>query len=572
MIVVRRALTVPLAVVLTLLLAVTLVVHRANETVLASSFYEDQLAAVGVFDAVHDEVLPRAVDDFLAEQDQQLPDSLHGVALPTDPASRAALLDFARTALPPTVLEDITTDGIDSLVAYLRGERDDLDWAVSLSEPLHSAFLASGAAGDNSTAFERTWTTLDLGNVAIAGLSGATEIPELEAFHDPLSLPVLSRLRADGMPLEEETSLVSSVYEAEAPNAQIRQLTETALGGAASIQQLDGLKTLLVVTQSVEPEPAQQLVNAVSQGASVTDGPLTILLGSERAEATQWLEAELFGAVRELTSYLAGETEHFAIQINFSAYPALAPVVAGVLRSDPDTLLRDGFVLNDIDIQRELDASEDPPFATLDDARALFTSNGRTFGIEDLPAGTADGAAAGAAPSQHPLAQLRQFTSVFASWAVPGATLILVVAGWIGMLGGRRWWSRATWAAAAVAGPALFIAVAAGPLYALVGAPRLETAVADRQAQLLAEDGATTALAVRALDQLEAVIDGQAGAFAINAAAVLLLAIVAAAVAIGWQVRDTRLARATGTPAVEPTRLTIGPPHEATTNDEARAA
>ena len=103
MIVVRRALTVPLAIVLTLALVLTLVAHRANATVLSAAFYQQQIAEVGVFNAVHDEVLPTALDDFLAEQEQKIPDNLEGVTLPTDEASRAAILEFAAPhCRPPT--------------------------------------------------------------------------------------------------------------------------------------------------------------------------------------------------------------------------------------------------------------------------------------------------------------------------------------------------------------------------------------------------------------------------------------------------------------------------------------
>ena len=89
-----------------------------------------------------------------------------------------------------------------------------------------------------------------------------------------------------------------------------------------------------------------------------------------------------------------------------------------------------------------------------------------------------------------------------------GAAVILVVTVLIGVLGGRRWWSRAVWGAGSLAIPALLIAIAAGPGYALAAAPALERAIDDRQAELLLEDSPTTPLAIRALDQAEMVIEG----------------------------------------------------------------
>ncbi len=453
MIVVRRALVVPLLVVLTLVLTVTLVAQRVNSTLLSPGFHEEQLTAIGAFDAVHEEILPTALDNFLDEQEERIPENLEGIALPTDAASRDVMLEFARTALPPEELEAQAATLIESLVSYLRGEREDLDWNVSLHGVVDTAFLESGASG---TAFEEAWTDLDLTETAVVGLSRGIEVPEVTGFETP----------AD----------------------------EDALG---------------------------------------------LVLGAERDEAVQWLEAELFTAVRELSSYFAGESERFSVRIEFDRYPELVPVMATALNTDPQTLLRDGFRLNSVDIQRELDASDDPPVENLEEARTIFTPAGRAFGIDDLQRGDGADPEGGGLD----LDRVRAVLGPASTWVVPaGATIALWLAASVGFLGGRAWWSRATWAATALAAPAALIAIVAGPVAGSLVLPRLSDALAESKADLVADDSPWTPLGVRALDQIELVAGAQAGSVATTALLVAVVAVALGAAAVGRHVYATRRA------------------------------
>lgn len=530
MIFARRAATVPLLLVLTLVLAVTLIAQRVNATVLSPSFHQEQLSAIGAYDAVHDEVLPRALDDFLDTQDEQVPDNLEGIALPTDAASRAAILEFGRTALPPAYLEAESNAVIETLVAYLRGDGDDLALTVSLNEPLRAAFLDESFG---ATSFERTWGELGLGEIAIAGLSRNVEVPELDTLRNPQSLLVLARLRAGGMALEDAATLVATIYEV-APDPEVADLTSAALEGNATIEELENLKTLLVTTRFIPAEPAQALVDAVAIGTSPDDDLLTVLLGDERDEAVRWFEGEVFGAVGELGSYLAGDTEHFAIQIEFDQYPELALVLAGALNSDPRTLLRDGFRLNDVDIQRELDAGDDPPVESLATARTIFTAAGRTFGVDDLNRDAGPNVTDGGGGLN--LERIRSVVAPTARWAIPvGATITVWLAVAIGFLGGRSWWSRGVWAAAAVAAPAILIAILAGPIFGATIGPRLSDSLAETRSDLVADDVSWTPLGLRALDQIEVVAYQQANAMVTTALLIAFVATVLGAAIVAWR-------------------------------------
>jgi hypothetical protein len=582
MIVIRRIVAVLLGLVLVVVLCATLLAQRVNATLLSTGFLSDQFAAIGVYDAVHDEVLPKALDDFLTEQDEKMPDNLEGIELPTDEASQQVVLDFARTAVPPEFLAGLADEGIAGFVGYLTGEREELAITISLHEPVQAAFLST--QGEPSE-FERAWAELDLGSTAFAGLARSIEIPELELLQHRQSVPVLARLRAEGMSLEEAVGLVSAIYEVEPASPEIERLTAAALDRDASLEDLATLETLLVTTRFVPTDGAARVVDAVGKGRSPQDDLLTVLLGGEREAALAWFEGELFEAVRRLAAYFSGEASYFVVHIDFSPYRELATLAAGPLNTTPEALVREGYRLSDVEINRELAAGDDPPVESLEDARALFTPAGRTFSFDELLAGNdgdepigaaavvteSDAASEGTAREPLTPDRIRPFTRAFHDWAVPaGAAGVLLLAALIGTLGGRAWWSRAVWAATSVVLPALLVALAAGPVYSATAAPILERAIDDRQAELLADESPTTNLGLRALDQLEAVIDGQVAALATTGAAVAGLALLAAAIAVGAQIYLGR--RAPTTEVAEPQPIPIKVDELVTPPDEARAA
>lgn len=552
MIVFRRLLTVPPAILLTLVLTVTLFAHRANESVLSPDFYREQLAAIGLFDAVHDEILPAAVDDFLTAQEEKLPENLQDIGLPTDPASQQIVLDLARTAAPPEYIEAVTNDAIEALLAYLKGERDDLDWSVSFGQPVQSVFATTGS---DPSAFEVAWTDLALTDRVLQSLSAALEVPELNALQDEQARQALTLLRGDGVDSDTAVDFSTRLFENAPPGSEVPALAEQAMAGTATPQQLADLEAA-IVEAGVEPVEAQNFVALLAGTGAPPPGSfaLTILLGDEREAAVEWFETQLFAASTELAAYLTGEQDTLNVVIDFSEFPELASVAAVPLKSDPDDLLRSGYQLNEAALQQQLDDAEAPPFASLQELRQIFLPAGRTFGIADLqgdpagsdgvegnPAGT-DGVQSNPAGTDGlTIDQVNSVAGPAIRWGVPvGATIVLFLAAIIGILGGRAWWSRAVWAALPIAGAAAIVAVAAGPVFAVTVTPALETAVADSRVELIAKDAPYTPLGLRALDQLETTVNAQAGALATNAVIVAALAILVIAAATAWHLHAAR--------------------------------
>ena len=111
------------------------------------------------------------------------------------------------------------------------------------------------------------------------------------------------------------------------------------------------------------------------------------------------------------------------------------------------------------------------------------------------------------------------------------------------MLGGRRWWSRAVWGASAVAVASFAIFAVAGPIYSAAIAPLLSDSVVETKAKLIASDNAASTLGLRALDQLETVINQQVGALATNALVIGIVALLLASAVVALHLylgrRDT---------------------------------
>ena len=542
MIYARRTLAVFMTLALMAALSSTLLIYRANRTVLNADFYTDQFAAIGAFDAVHDEVLPTALNDFLAEQESKLPDNLADVELPTDTASQQLILDFARTTLPPEYLESVATEGIQAFIAYLTGQRSDLDWALSFNQPIEDAF---GSIGRSPSAFEQTWSELELTRQAFEGLSAAIELPELQAFQNEQAIQMLALFRGAGLDLETSSEFAARLYEAAPEGAAIPELTTRILAGGGSEADLELLQGFL----AVEGVPAAQATSVVStmasEGAPSGINSLSLMLGEDEAVAIEWFQGELFAAVRELTAYLSGASDRFAIHIDFSAHPEIAEFAAGPLNKTPQELKNEGYRLNSEEINVQLAGADNPPVDSLEDARAWFTPAGRMLGIDDIrnlgsdePAtpitdGSIDTTEAGA----FALDTARGIIGPVSSRGLLiGVFGVLLLAFQIGMTGGRQWWSRAVWGASALAAAAFAIVAIAGPVYRALLAPQLARAIEESKDKLITSGNPAATLGLRALDQLETVINQQVGAIAINALAVGIVALLVAASAIGVHV------------------------------------
>ncbi|MBI4329187.1 MAG: hypothetical protein HY685_04910 [Chloroflexi bacterium] len=169
---------------------------------------------------------------------------------------------------------------------------------------------------------------------------------------------------------------------------------------------------------------------------------------------------------------------------------------------------------------RERIVAETASVAQLEEARG-WIKDGFTFTDQDLRSLLAEGEAAQDFASfdqaRRVLGQVRAFA--WLAWAVPGLLLLL-----IGLLGGRRLWSKVAWAAFFLAVPSAIVLVLAGPTYTIAARPVLQAALSEATA---GATGLALVLTEKATSMALAASDDFFSGLATQALVLLLLSIAA---------------------------------------------
>lgn len=171
MIVFRRALAILLIPLLVVAVFGALLVDRLNATIFQSDFYIEQLRDADAYNAFHDDVLPAALNELLQRQDEDFPENLRDLNLPTDPVSQRVMLDVIREAIPPEYLQELTEHVLGEFLPYLLDETDEFELTITLSENVNR--IAKPGARGSPSQLEQAYRELDLGRLMIGGLTGA---------------------------------------------------------------------------------------------------------------------------------------------------------------------------------------------------------------------------------------------------------------------------------------------------------------------------------------------------------------------------------------------------------------
>ena len=173
MIVVRRIVAVLLTPLLLLAFAFALLAGRADATVLDAGFVEEQLREFRLYERVHDELFPHVVEHFGEGQEENLPEHLRGIDLPTDEASVERITILAQTFLPTDYIQTEVEEAIDEVWPWLAGKEDDFEVNISLRENLLTTFGHHDSGGPSL--FEQTWRDIDLGRSVLTSLAATAE-------------------------------------------------------------------------------------------------------------------------------------------------------------------------------------------------------------------------------------------------------------------------------------------------------------------------------------------------------------------------------------------------------------
>ena len=627
MIWVRRALTVPLGILLLFVLGAAIAIVEVSDTFLDPGYYPRELRDANFYEFVMVDVPTSALNEARQIDGDTLPERFDENPLVTLGLSTDDIVASLNTALPPEWLQGVVEQVFDELGLYIAGERDE--------------FMITVGAGDQAVAMVSELKEL---------LSRADAYTLLfDEFVTPAVDDALSENTPVGLNITSE-QLTGSVRNTVPPEwlqsqveAALDELTPYFVGDTDSFEirvqladtaerALEEIKTLLRETDAyvllydevVAPAVRSSLGESIELpiGIALTDGEVIAAL--REVAPPDWVQVQTEHIIDEAGPYLIGKADHFAVTVSLAnnkrraqqviadltstkvkeaagrlpectasqvsnvlsgtldSLPICVPpgilfdalvgsIVAGVsgavdtyvLGAIPndfeftdvilrDTLIRsggqenverldqvrkivrDGWSYSDADLRRDLfEAGGDDAIQRLDDVRE-FLADGWTYTHRDLRddlASSGDGSS---------LAELDRARSIV-GWArtlklfvyVPMILILLS----IGFLAGNRWSERIAWAAGSLVVTAGIIFLVSGPIFNVVGEPRVEKAAESSIADLEVSGhfAKTQRLAADKLYEIAtSAVDGFASGIAMKSSFLLVLGLLAMTISLGW--------------------------------------
>lgn len=284
---------------------------------------------------------------------------------------------------------------------------------------------------------------------------------------------------------------------------------------------------------------------SASEAAEALDEPgLREILAQDIEGASTWWDEQFFGVIDGILPYLLGDSEEFDVRIDFSEYPHLAEAFAGPLKTDADTLRRQGWAFNDDELRRRLAENDDLTEADIDNALAIFRPGGATFDEVDLKERIdeqRERAAAEGNPDDAPMDLEDQRNTLrtarlIATWGAAAASVLLVLA--VAFLGGRGWTGRLRWGSAGVLVASLVSLVLTVPVYAVAVSGRVDDWLEEQRTR--EEGGLPELVRTHVLDEGRAVVQDFVGGMQWRALAWFVLAALAFALAVALDRPDFR--------------------------------
>ena len=253
---------------------------------------------------------------------------------------------------------------------------------------------------------------------------------------------------------------------------------------------------------------------------------------ADREDAAEWFTESMFSSLETLVPFLLGERDDFEIEVSFRGRENLAPAFAALLDRTPESLARDGYILNEADFEERIGVSLD---SVVDDPRNNLEAlqSGWTLTLEEIygtdPAGL---------QTRADVDEVRKWVGRLTTsvrWGLFAVVAVLAIA--IGLLGGRRWSTRILWGAGALFISAVLVAAVAGPLYDGVAADEIQDALRDDS-----DDWPATLIEnrIRIIDDFEAILDSATSGFADEALLLLLASGALVIVSGAWAYRESQ--------------------------------
>jgi hypothetical protein len=325
MIWIGRIISVPLGLLLSVLLLLTLFTVQVSNTFLKPSYYTEQFAEADLYEFALNDLLTSALDEA-----RDLPPSefsLDENPIKTSDLSTEQIVQAINRAVPPEYIQDLVEQSFDQFGGYLTAERDEFELTLRAGEQVAiivdevKALLREADA--YSLLFDEAVEPKIRDAVQIELPLGAEASPDQLVQAAQRIVPADWVLQLVEDTLDEVTTYMIGKSETFEVGINLSDRIDIALVEVKSIlRDMDAAD--LLYDQVIEPIVVDSLgaTTDLTFGVSVTEAEI---LGALREAApTEWVEEQVELVIDEAAPYMAGKTDSFSVDISLVENKRLA--------------------------------------------------------------------------------------------------------------------------------------------------------------------------------------------------------------------------------------------------------
>ena len=321
MIWVRRALTVPLGILLLFVLGAAIVTLEVSDTFLDPGYYPRELRDANFYEFVMVDMPTSALNEARQINGDMLPERFDENPLVTLGLSTDDIVASLNTALPPAWLQDVVEQVFDELGLYIAGERD--EFAITVRAGDQAVAMVSEVKGLLSRADAYTLLFDEFVTPVVDDALSENTLVGLNITSEQLTGSVRNTVPPEWVQAQVEAALdeVTPYLVGETDFFEIRvQLADTAE------RALEEIKALLRETDAydllydevVAPALRSSLGESIELpvGVALTDGE--VLKALREVAPPDWVQAQTELVIDEAGPYLVGRADDFAVTISLA--------------------------------------------------------------------------------------------------------------------------------------------------------------------------------------------------------------------------------------------------------------
>lgn len=319
MIWIRRALTIPLGLLLLALLLAGLVVAQVNSTFLNPDYYIGELRKADIYEFLLVDVATTALDEAQTLNGEALPEALGQDPLAALGLSTDEVVASLNRAVPPQWLQSTVEDAIHKVGGYVSGERDEFEITIQPADRVKAVVSEAKTLLRESNAYELLFDEFIAPAVASAA---EREMPlGLDVTSDQLVSSARRVISKDWMHAQIETALDElTPYLLDGQNGfELHvELSERARLVPQEIKRLlrEANAYNVLYDEVIEATLRDNIGESISLplGIVITDDEIVEAL--RRVAPPSWVQAQAERLIDDTAPYLLGESEGFSISIS----------------------------------------------------------------------------------------------------------------------------------------------------------------------------------------------------------------------------------------------------------------